>query len=165
MHILLLAVLLFQVSTGGKELSGFVGDWMREDVVAENGKHLPKVTWRIAVDEKLLTLVEISEEGKPGRTATYSLDGTEIEDTVSIPNRGKRTYLHKLTIRSANELELREVMPQADATMSFAITENWKLSNHGKTLNMVRRIRPTDEAIALRIQDVIYSFQKVQEKR
>jgi hypothetical protein len=159
-------LLLCTVSHAKNKLSDFDGKWLRDEIISQKGAHLPRKTWHITVQEKTLTLVELSEEGKASRTVIYNLDGTETFSEMR--NRPDRKITHALKFQeSSGVVELTEIMPGSNDpiahSMSMIITETWQLTNNGDTLQVVRKFRPGDGAIPIRFGDQTYSFQKVKE--
>src|SRR6266508_1167486 len=85
------------------KMDAFSGSWLRDEVIQKNGRPLPRVTWKIAFDEKAMTLTERGEDGTVTRTVRYNLDGTE---TQTKPDR-----LHKVRWDAERQvIQLSETM-------------------------------------------------------
>ncbi len=142
--------------------AGFAGKWLRDDVVNQDGSHLPRVIWQITFDDKTMTLVELSEKGEVSRTVTYNLDGT---DSLSdLRNHSGKQVTHRLKRRGKEEMELTDILPGSgnSGVSGMIASETWRLTNKGNTLKTVRKVRLADENSPIKIADALIAFQKVQ---
>jgi hypothetical protein len=141
------------------------GRWMMDDVVVAK-KHLPRVTWLIAVDEKTLTLTEFSDQGEMVRKLTYNLDGTQTREVSQSANK-ESTYKFKWN-KSKHSVEIRETQVVSGIAnippQRYEIKETWELANGGRTLKVVQKINSGNpELLGFELFDSRETFQKVQE--
>jgi hypothetical protein len=142
--------------------SGFTGKWLRDDIVNQDGSHLPRVTWQITFEDKTMTLLELSEQGEVSRTVTFNLDGTD--SFSDLRNRPGKRITHRLKRKGKEELEVTDILPGSGSSGASGMitSETWRLTNKGNTLKTVRKIRLADESSPIKIADVLFTFQKVQ---
>ena len=145
----------FSANLAQSKMDEFSGSWLRDEVIQQNGRPLPRVTWQVAFDEKTMTITERGEDGKVSRTVRYNLDGTETQT--------KPDFLHKFRWDAERQvIQLSDTMVGSDTRMGLSITETWQLSDGGKVLNMLRKLEPTDKTSPIRLADVAYSFRRIE---
>ena len=137
--------------------SGFEGTWLRDEVIGKKGP-LPRITWTIKFDDKVIALTETSESGSPTRTPTYNLDGSEASYRIRNlpPNRTK------LVVRKDRLIQISEVMPSQDGN-SMNISETWELLNRNTTLKVTRKfqISGPEGPLPIGLAGQVYSFSRV----
>src|SRR5262245_62759858 len=117
-------------------MDAFSGSWLRDEVIQQNGRPLPRVTWQIAFDEKTMTLTVRREDGTVSGTVRYNLDGTETQS--------KPDMRHKFRWDPERQvIQLSDAIVGSDnpPRMGLSITETWQLSDGGKVLKMLRMRR------------------------
>jgi hypothetical protein len=154
-------VLQFAFSSSGfaqNKAAGFAGKWLRDDMIAQDGSHLPRVTWEITFDEKTMTLRELSDNPEDTRIFVFNLDGTDTR--ADIPHRPGRQVTYRLKKLEAKRIEITEILP-ASGSFGMSVTEIWTLENHGNSLSVVRQFHPADPKSPIQVADQKYSFQRV----
>jgi len=82
----LLSAILVPLALGAsviqtKKMDAFSGSWSRDEVVQQNGRPLPRVSWQVDFDQTTMTLTERTEAGTVSRTVRYNLDGSETQES------------------------------------------------------------------------------------
>lgn len=141
---------LFTVVYAQHGPSPFAGKWIRQEIRGH-----PRIAWVIHFHEKTMTFTEVSEIGKPIRTAFYNLDGSPARS--SPPNQPNLQVTSRIHSRSDTRIVISdETRAPAVQGSSMRVQEIWELLDNGGTLKSVRKVESLDSPI--KFEDVVQLF-------